>query len=54
MLLSGEIFINLADLPHIQRDNIYQGLCASLTLQNTASDLSECMLNYKYEEKGKE
>lgn len=35
MQLSGEIFINLADLPHIKRDNLFQSLCASIALQNS-------------------
>lgn len=55
MGLSGEIFINLADLLYIKRDdNMFQGLSTSFALENTASDLSKCMLNYKYQEKGKE
>lgn len=48
------MLINLSYLPHIQRHNIYQGLCASFTLQSTASDLSKCMLNYECEKKQKE
>lgn len=48
------MLVNLSDLPHIQRHNIYQGLCASFTLQSTASDLSKCMLNYECEKKQKE
>lgn len=48
------MLVNLSDPPHIQRHNIYQGLCASFTLQSTASDLSKCMLNYECEKKQKE
>lgn len=33
---------------------MFQGLYAPLALENTYSDLSKCMLNYKYQEKGKE
>lgn len=33
---------------------MFQGLSTSFALENTASDLSKCMLNYKYQEKGKE